>query len=119
MMSPGEQVEFWFNNDATQSASISDKHDDTILQMGANVCVGGIGANGSCLFDFSALSDVNLNNYPYLWATAVNPNSNNANQPAILISQLTADPVPEPSTLSVLGISLLIFGVAWRRRQAG
>jgi hypothetical protein len=60
----------------------------------------------------------NLNNYPYLWATAVNPNSNTANQPAILITQLTADPVPEPSTLSVLGIGLLIFGVAWRRRQA-
>src|SRR5271170_2712079 len=55
MMSPGEQVEFWFDNDATQSASIGDKHDDTILQLGANVCVGGIGANGSCLFDFSAL----------------------------------------------------------------
>jgi PEP-CTERM motif len=118
MISPGEQVEFWFDNDATRSAAISDKHDDTILQMGANVCVGGIGANGSCLFDFSARSDVNLNNYPYLWATAVNPNSDTANQPAILITQLTADPVPEPSTLSVLGIGLLIFGVAWRRRDA-
>jgi PEP-CTERM motif len=119
MVSPGEQVEFWLNNDATQSASISDKHDDTILQMGANVCVGGIGANGSCLFDFSALG-VDPDNYQYLWATAVNPNSNTANQPAILITQLTGetDPVPEPSTLSVLGISLLILGVAWRRREA-
>jgi PEP-CTERM motif len=88
--------------------------------MGSNVCVGGIGADGSCLFDFSALG-VNPNNYQYLWATAVNPNSNNANlQPAILISQLTAttDPVPEPSTLSVLGISCLIFGVVSRRRKA-
>ena len=46
MMTPGEQVEFWLNNDATQSASIGDKHDDTILQLGSNVCVGGIGANG-------------------------------------------------------------------------
>jgi hypothetical protein len=119
MNSPGEQVEFWFSNEATRSAALSGtKYDDTILQMGANVCVGGIGANGSCLFDFSALSDVNLNNYPYLWATAVNPNSNTANQPAILITQLTADPLPEPSTLSVLGIGLLIFGGAWRRRQA-
>jgi hypothetical protein len=118
MMSPGEQVEFWFNNDATQSAAISDKHDDTILQMGSNVCAGGIGANGSCLFDFSALG-VNPDNYQYLWATAVNPNSSTANQPAILITQLTATTyVPEPSTLSVLGISLLIFGVAWRRRKA-
>ena len=119
MMSPGEQVEFWFNNDATQSASISDKHDDTILQMGSNVCVGGIGANGSCLFNFSALG-VDPDTYQYLWATAVNPNSNTANQPAILITQLTGetDPVPEPSTLSVLGISLLILGVAWRRREA-
>jgi hypothetical protein len=119
MNSPGEQVEFWFNNDATQSASIGDKHDDTILQMGANVCVGGIGANGSCLFDFSALG-VDPDNYQYLWATAFNPNSNTANQPAILITQLTGetDAVPEPSTLSVLGISLLILGVAWRRREA-
>lgn len=118
-MSPGEQVEFWFNNDATQSASIGDKHDDTILQLGANVCVGGIGANGSCLFDFSALG-VDPDSYQYLWATAVNPNSNTANQPAILITQLTAttDAVPEPSTLSVLGIGLLILGVAWRRREA-
>ncbi len=118
MMSPGEQVEFWFNNDATQSAAISDKHDDTILQMGPNVCVGGIGANGSCLFDFSALG-VNPDNYQYLWATAVNPNSNTANQPAILITQLTATTtsVPEPSTMTVLGISLLI-GMAWRRRKA-
>ena len=72
MNSPGEQVEFWFNNDATRSAAISDKHDDTILQMGANVCVGGIGANGSCLYDFSALG-VDPDNYQYLWATAVNP----------------------------------------------
>ena len=120
MNSPGEQVEFWFSNDATRSAAISGtKHDDTILQMGANVCVGGIGANGSCLFDFSALG-VDPDNYQYLWATAVNPNSNTANQPAILITQLTAttDAVPEPSTLSVLGIGLLIFGVAWRRREA-
>ena len=120
MMTPGEQVDFWFDNDATRSAAISDKHDDTILQMGANVCVGGIGANGSCLFDFSALG-VDPDNYLYLWATAVNPNSSNANlQPAILITQLTAttDAVPEPSTLSVLGISLLIFGAAWRRREA-
>jgi PEP-CTERM motif len=118
MNSPGEQVEFWFSNDATRSAALSGtKYDDTILQMGANVCVGGIGVNGSCLFDFSALG-VDPDNYPYLWATAVNPNSDTANQPAILITQLTADPVPEPSTLSVLGISLLIFGVAWRRREA-
>ena len=119
MMTPGEQVEFWLNNDATQSASIGDKHDDTILQLGSNVCVGGIGANGSCLFDFSALG-VNPNNYQYLWATAVNPNSSNADlQPAILITQLTGDTaVPEPSTLSVLGLSLLVFGVAWQRRKA-
>ena len=119
MTSPGEQVEFWFNNDATQSVAISDKHDDTILQMGSDVCVGGIGANGSCLFDFSALG-VDPDIYQYLWATAVNPNSNTANQPAILITQLTAttDPVPEPSTLSVLGISCLIFGMASRRRKA-
>jgi PEP-CTERM motif len=118
MMSPGEQVEFWFNNDTIQSTSISDKHDDTILQMGSDVCVGGIGANGSCLFNFSALG-VDPDIYQYLWATAVNPKSDTANQPAILITQLTGDPaVPEPSTLSVLGISLLIFGVAWRRREA-
>ncbi len=119
MISPGEQVEFWFDNDATRSAAISDKHDDTILQMGSDVCVGGIGANGSCLFDFSALG-VDPDNYEYLWATAVNPNSSTANQPAILITQLTAttDAVPEPSTLSVLGIGLLILGVAWRRREA-
>jgi hypothetical protein len=119
MITPGEQVEFWFNNDATQSAAISDKHDDTILQMGSDVCVGGIGANGSCLFDFSALS-VNPNNYQYMWATAVNPNSSNPDlQPAILLTQLTgATAVPEPSALSVLGVSLLIFGVAWRRRKA-
>jgi PEP-CTERM motif len=120
MNSPGEQVEFWFSNDATRSAALSGtKYDDTILQMGANVCVGGIGANGSCLFDFSALG-VDPDNYPYLWATAVNPNSSTANQPAILITQLTAttDAVPEPSTLSVLGIGLLILGVAWRRREA-
>jgi PEP-CTERM motif len=118
MMTPGEQVEFWFDNDATRSAAILDKHDDTILQVGSNVCVGGIGANGSCLFDFSALG-VDPDNYLYLWATAVNPNSDNANlQPAILITQLTADPVPEPSALSVLGIGLLIFGVAWRHREA-
>jgi PEP-CTERM motif len=119
MISPGEQVEFWFDNDATRSAAISDKHDDTILQMGADVCVGGIGANGSCLFDFSALG-VDPDNYQYLWATAVNPNSSTANQPAILITQLTAttDAVPEPSTLSMLGIGLLILGVAWRRREA-
>ena len=75
MNSPGEQVEFWFSNDATRSAALSGtKYDDTILQTSSNTCVGGIGANGSCLFDFSALSDVNLNNYPYLWTTAVNPN---------------------------------------------
>ena len=120
MNSPGEQVEFWFSNDATRSAALSGtKYDDTILQMGSNVCVGGIGANGSCLFDFSALG-VDPDNYPYLWATAVNPNSSTANQPAILITQLTAttDAVPEPSTLSVLGIGLLILGVAWRRREA-
>ncbi len=119
MNSPGEQVEFWFDNDATRSAAISDKHDDTILQMGADVCIGGIGANGSCLFDFSALG-VDPDSYQYLWATAVNPNSDTANQPAILITQLTAttDAVPEPSTLSVLGISLLILGVAWRHRGA-
>ena len=77
MSKPGKQVEFWFNNDAIQSASIGDKHDDTILQLGSNVCVGGIGANGSCLFDFSALG-VDPNNYQYLWATAVNPNSSDA-----------------------------------------
>ena len=119
MMSPNEQVEFWFDNDATQTAAINDKIDDTILQMGSNTCVGGIGANGSCLFDFSALG-LNPDNYQYLWATAVNPNSNTANQPAILITQLTAatDALPEPPTLSVLGISLLILGVAWRRRKA-
>ena len=119
MMTPGEQVEFWFDNDATRLAAISDKHDDTILQMGSNVCVGGIGANGSCLFNFSALG-VDPNNYQYLWATAVNPNSTDANlQPAILITQLTAvTAVPEPSTLSVLGISLLISSLAWQRRKA-
>jgi PEP-CTERM motif len=117
MISPGEQVEFWFNNDATRSTAINDKHDDTILQMGSNLCVGGIGANGSCLFNFSALG-VDPDIYQYLWAAAVNPNSDTANQPAILITQLTADPVPEPSTLSVLGVRLLIFGVAWRRREA-
>ena len=118
MATPGEQVEFWFDNDATQSAAINDKHDDTILQEGSDVCVGGIGANGSCLFDFSAL--VNPDNYQYLWATAVNPNSSNPDlQPAILITQLTATiDAPEPSTLSVLGIGLLISGVAWRRRKA-
>ncbi len=120
MATPGEQVEFWFNNDATQSASINDKNDDTILQLGSNLCVGGIGANGSCLFDFSALG-VDPDNYQYLWATAVNPNSSNPDlQPAILLTQLTGetDAVPEPSTLSVLGISLLIMGVAWRRQAA-
>jgi PEP-CTERM motif len=120
MMTPGEQVEFWFNNDATQSAAISDKHDDTILQLGSNVCVGGIGANGSCLFNFSALS-VNPDIYQYLWATAVNPNSDNANlQPAILFNQLTGttDPIPEPASLPVLGVSLVIFAAAWRRRIA-
>ena len=32
MITPHEQVEFWFDNDATRLAAISDKHDDTILQ---------------------------------------------------------------------------------------
>ncbi len=118
MMTPNEQVEFWFNNDATQSASVSDKHDDTILQLGSNVCVGGMGANGSCLFNFSALG-VDPDHYQYLWATAVNPNSSTAPQPAILIPQLTGvTAVPEPSTLSLLGISWLIFGAARRLRTA-
>jgi hypothetical protein len=119
MMTPNEQVEFWLNNDATQSTAINDKIDDTFLQQGSDVCVGGIGAHGSCLFNFSTLA-MDANNYQYLWATAVNPNSSNANlQPAILLTQLTGQvTVPEPSTVSVLGISLLMLGVAWRRRMA-
>jgi hypothetical protein len=120
LATPNAQLEFWFDDDSTQSTAKNDKIDDTILQgnTAGTECVGGIGADHSCLFDFSALP-IDPDGYTYLWVTAVNPNSSNANlQPAILVTALNGEtvPVPEPSALALLGVSLVAFGVVQRRR---
>jgi PEP-CTERM motif len=121
LANPNAQLEFWFDNDSTQSTAKNNKIDDTILQgnTAGTECVGGIGADHSCLFDFSALA-IDPDAYTYLWVTAVNPNSTNANlQPAILVTALNGEtiPVPEPSALALLGVSLLAFGVIRVRRD--
>jgi len=115
---PGQEVEFWFSNSANLATAASNKIDDTILQTATTKCVGGIGSQGSCLFDFSAIHDPLLDSYDYLYVTAVNPNGND--QPAIVVESLTGDPpgaVPEPATLALVGAGLLGVRAAGRRRR--
>jgi PEP-CTERM motif len=124
LASPGEELEFWFSDSAVLLTAETDKIDDTFLQTITAQCVGGIGTQGSCIFDFSALDDPNLNSYDYLYITAVNPNGND--QPAIVLESLTGDfissgppgpdtSVPEPATLAVFAAGLA--GIAARRRR--
>jgi len=115
---PGQEVEFWFSNSPNLATAKTNKIDDTILQTATNKCVGGIGAQGSCLFDFSAINDPLLNSYDYLYVTAVNPNGND--QPAIVVQSLTGDPptpAPEPASIALIGAGLFGLRAAGRRRQ--
>ncbi len=69
------------------------------------------GPDGSCTFDFSAISDSALNNYTYLFVTAYNFDGT---QPSLVVTQLTGNTVsvPEPATLGLLGAGLFALGAA-------
>lgn len=108
LLSPSsKEAILWFSN----SSNGASPQDATTLSKPTS-CVA-TGADGSCTFDFSAITDAELNDYPYLFVTAFNFDGT---QPAIVVTQLTAVSVPEPMSVALLGGGLLVLGAAARRK---